>query len=721
MENVSMSLLVVFAVTACSVALASPEIDIWPYFMNAEEIKVNKTKLFLLASNFYVVPPICSNTSLPNSETLLETINSPPCSCFYTCHRPACCLDHPYSAVPYSCVNVLVYPKHVHFKSEYQMVTTCELHGLHYAQLCNMNTNTSLTFDDPILTSIKSGRTYKNKYCALCHLEQESDLVSWASNLYCIHDLTKVAMTSLDIMTLLVSNIRNGTCIIAYFPGRLLNSDQRCLFDKINSAPERIQTCNVSGLWMDFDADLSWACEHFDLPYRGFKNVFCYICNPSIVSERKKYYIDHCNKTGLWQNFDLNVFNRCQKFPSEPRWRPFRNLYCLLCNVYDSNMNPTKFHLMPLYSYTNISMSEWYDNNENQFTTLIRTFNASSVKVSSTVALKMRVANTCHNRVFCPEQIKDAKDFADCDSCSCSSTCPIKMSCCRRYMAEEETFMCIPDELVSDTNSSSENAFLAIGSCPNQTDELLRKKCEDLDTEDILQVLPVTASNEFIFTNVYCAQCNGILQSKPFDLIVQCNIYIDAALFPTLEEFLKFILQENCKIKYLSPTDCGETGHKYISRCNTTGMWETWNTRIQWACEFKAEPQKISRAVFEHSVVEYMHFYCYVCKPNENMPLDSNCNVTKRWNTYKNSDDNLCQKIYPEMVLGPFKNIYCLICNIPEHVDTVYKDSDGKDILQLSYRTIFQMSPNFFEAFTQEESTSRWSITEVRNMISNVC
>ncbi|KAL3846713.1 hypothetical protein ACJMK2_017679 [Sinanodonta woodiana] len=707
MANVFNMILIVFATTACNAAFALDDIDLWPYFMNRDGINVNKTKLFLMASKFYLVPPICLNTNLTTSENSSEPVISRPCNCMEMCKRPTCCLDHPYSAVPYRCVNVLVYPKGVNFKSEYQMVSSCELRGTDYAEMCNINTNTSLTFDDPIVTSIRSGKTYKNKYCAFCHLEQENDLVSWVFNLYCVKDLTKLALTSSDIMSLLTSNIRNGTCLIAYFPGSLIYYVEKCLFDVSISIPEQIQTCNVSGLLITYDTDLYWACEHFDLPYHGFKNVFCYICNPSIVSERTDYYIDQCNITGLWQNFDSDILEGCKSVPSEPRWRPFKNLYCFFCNVYDVNMDPTELHLMPLYSNTNISVSEWYESDGKQFTTLIRIYNVSTNEYFFNEVVKKRYANICRDRLSCPQTTQSANKDADyCVSCSCSPACPMQMSCCRRYIAGEETYMCISDKLHYNTSSSSENVYLAISTCPFRTDGVLRKKCEDPNTEDILQVIPVLASDEVIFRNVYCAQCNDIFQSKPLDLIVQCNMYVDAALFPRLQEFLEVALEANCELKYLPSAACNKT-QNYISKCNTTGMWGTYNMRIQSACEAKEEIMMPSIELSQYSFLEYMHLYCYVCKTKEPKPLYNNCIVTKHWNTYNNSVTNLCKDVYGDVVWGPFKNVYCLICNIPETIETVYEDLDmiKENIFQPSYRMIFQVLPTFFEIYNQDKIT----------------
>ncbi|KAL3846567.1 hypothetical protein ACJMK2_017545 [Sinanodonta woodiana] len=705
-----------------SMTLLNP--DLWPFFKTSEETSVNKTKLFLLASRFYIAPPVCSNTSLPNSEPQLYRGKYRPCNCAPICvGTETCCFDHPYKAVIQSCTDVVVFPRNARLTLKYKIVNTCDTHGLPYAELCDMNRNISLSSNDPIVTSRQSGITYKNKYCAFCYREKEINLVSWVLDLYCIQDLTKVVLTSPDIMSLLKTSIGNETCIIAYFPDRVNYIAKKCMVNEIYSLEQSIQTCNVSGLWVSYDADVSWACKHFFLPYHGFRNVFCYICNPSIVSVRETFIIDQCNTTGLWQNFDLVISTKCDSFERESRWRPFKNMYCLLCNSLNANMEPGQYNLMTLYPNTDMMVSEWYDHDNNTFITLLQAFIESSDDNSLIESLQIRMANTCRDFLFCPkENLEAIDDGAKCMSCSCSSACPTNMSCCRKYVADEDSFMCIPYDVLSYNNlSSSEKAFLAFGSCPKESDELLRRKCEHPDTNDIFQVLPVITLEEIVFKNVYCGQCNGIFHSKPFDLIVECDIYIDAALFTTFKEFIDIALEEKCSLKYLPQFNC-EQEQNYISKCNTTGLWQTESITIQTACESKTDSKISLLGISEQSLKEqyledYLNIYCFICNPKDITPLYDRCNVTGSMTNYDKSDEILCLTGDRDIVWGPFKNVYCLMCN------TIKRYSTGiilESILQPSYRTIFQVPLTFMELYNQGDGAAVCPDRNVSNIEFNI-
>ncbi|KAL3846563.1 hypothetical protein ACJMK2_017541, partial [Sinanodonta woodiana] len=711
MATFNSCLIVVFTIAWCNTLTILPDPDLWPYSRNTEGTTVNKTKLFLLASRFYISPPVCSNTSLPISEPQPYKGKHLSCNCARICvATDTCCFDHPYKAVRHSCTDVVVFPQNAHLTMEYKIVATCDLHESQYYELCEMKKNITLTINEPIVTSRQSGLSYKNKYCAFCYLEQEINLVSWGLNLYCIQDLTSVVFSTPDIMPMLKTNIRNEICIIAFVPDRRNFLAKKCMINETYPLEHSIKTCNVSGLWASYDADVSWACTHFFLPYHGFRNVFCYICNPSIISVRDTFIINQCNTTGLWRSFDSDISRQCESFESESRWQPFKNVYCLLCNSFNANMDPGQYNLMPLYPNTKLMVSEWYDPDHNTFIAFLQASLEISNENEMIETLRIRLANTCRDTLFCPKENQDANDdVSECMSCSCSSQCPTNMSCCRKYISMEESLSCIPNELHSYNSSwlSSSNAFLAFGSCLKETDEVLRRKCEHTDPDDIFQVLPVITLEEIVFRNVHCGQCNGIIHSKPLDLIVECNIYVDAALFTTVQEFLHTALDEKCRIKYLSQFDC-EDKQNYISKCNTTGLWQVGSTTIQTACELKSYSNMsllgmpIS-SLKEEYIEGYLNIYCYVCNPKVIMPVYDECNMTGSMTSFDKADETFCLTGDRDVVWGPFKNLYCLMCNTRKSYSTRLKlDS----ILQPSYRSIFQVPLHFWEIYNQEDGTA---------------
>jgi hypothetical protein len=45
-----------------------------------------------------------------------------------------------------------------------------------------------------------------------------------------------------------------------------------------------VSSCNVSGMWKEYDEDIDFACQTYKNKHKFFKNIFCYICNPPVTS-----------------------------------------------------------------------------------------------------------------------------------------------------------------------------------------------------------------------------------------------------------------------------------------------------------------------------------------------------------------------------------------------------------------------------------------------------
>lgn len=56
----------------------------------------------------------------------------------------------------------------------------------------------------------------------------------------------------------------------------------------------KIRTCNLTGTWEVFDADLEFACGLNLTAFGGYGNIFCKMCNPP---ERKFAVISPINET----------------------------------------------------------------------------------------------------------------------------------------------------------------------------------------------------------------------------------------------------------------------------------------------------------------------------------------------------------------------------------------------------------------------------------------
>ena len=126
-----------------------------------------------------------------------------------------------------------------------------------------------------------SGKIYRNKFCAECH-HVTSNVTEWPIEAKCTNDI----YTRLDnLMSFFLSN----KCQLTIKqPGNF--TLKSCMVPKYT-------TCNQTGLWHKFDADVKWACQAFeavftargpegrDATFEAYRNAYCYVCNTDVSVE----------------------------------------------------------------------------------------------------------------------------------------------------------------------------------------------------------------------------------------------------------------------------------------------------------------------------------------------------------------------------------------------------------------------------------------------------
>ena len=132
-------------------------------------------------------------------------------------------------------------------------------------------------FHNAVAVSDKSGRMFKNRYCAECNGVKE--YIPWTLELVCIGDTI-----SLDsgIVGLNLASLTNNFChVYSKPPSEIIDTTFRCfhgIFDR----------CNVTGQWKTYDRQIelgcAWGTYLYYLQYMSggveiFKNPFCYMCN----------------------------------------------------------------------------------------------------------------------------------------------------------------------------------------------------------------------------------------------------------------------------------------------------------------------------------------------------------------------------------------------------------------------------------------------------------
>lgn len=116
------------------------------------------------------------------------------------------------------------------------------------------------------VSSNMTQKAYRNIYCARCHGENDSDLVSWQLKLDCSLSQPLAIESAIDIPNAL--NSREDCNILFESPPELTRPSY-CYIDQ----------CNITGLWKDYIAEIETACLSYTSIYKRYKNIHCYLCN----------------------------------------------------------------------------------------------------------------------------------------------------------------------------------------------------------------------------------------------------------------------------------------------------------------------------------------------------------------------------------------------------------------------------------------------------------
>ena len=513
-------------------------------------------------------------------------------------------------------------------------------------------------------------------------------------------------------------------CVVKYDP---LTSDNYpppypCNFEKLYRY--KVGRCNVTGLWAEYDPDIDWACQNLYLTYKWrFKNVFCYICNPSITSSKSELLYDRCNVTGLWtktqKDSDADVENACLTYPRIERLSPFKNVYCIICNGF-KRIN--KIDMFAEHGLKNIDEHYLTESRSAPPVSIILKMEGSNIVEKSKDALNLihpkfdsfeyeimheeedgeatdisayvdAYIEGCGYQKLCEKDSASPilHDIANkyhrnvyCKSCSCESTCAALEDCCVDKLFQDNPYTCIRDPWILTKDNSDVDFISEIGTsmtvihkCSNRSDAELVDRCEidNHNRSDILEYVPVY--EEGVYKNIYCLMCNTLNPEPLFKISIICQHYLETALIKRLSHLLELAL-EHCKVqvipnsqdRHCGAVDMSQNNSNLISVCNETGMWSNYDENIVAGCETSASAPSNFLPIFTSDFDGfryYKNYFCFLCNPSSSISaverLYDNCNLTGKWDSEYAYVEQSCLQTDQIEAWLPYKNLYCYLCN----------------------------------------------------------
>ncbi|XP_056006905.1 uncharacterized protein LOC125665368 [Ostrea edulis] len=643
------------------------------------------------------LPPILSNLD---------------CSCDPECvfKSPPCCYEAFFENEDVHCRNLSIQKPHMNIHSFFYVIDTCPSESdMEVVAGCTRDMdNIDKMLHPPVLDPITK-KSYLNKNCAKCNGVHQTE--DWDLEFFCMN---QTDFNYLSTHEEILSSGQSSGCSMIF--STLYAS--RCAVDK-----NVVMKCNVSGTWKNYDQDVELAClSDYYSTYDNFKNIFCAICNPPVVSPRIK-------QLSCANSFNDEMTAACVSQPETLLTYPYKNIYCRTCHqfkhglifgtlqTFSSTFNeniPTPFLYTVMYTYMQNHISSRIDQARQEGQRAIwkhRQFHSSSVNLTNLIGKSVSAfaGKTCNSNHF-----DSAKLGLFLKDCSCHPGCT--KTCCDD-LAFRQPFSCI--NTAFPPSEVEDGGYYVLNDCP-QTDETIHSLCTTTRTDDVTFQVPVTISTQGSFAsfrNVYCMLGNMITssyedlnldriivhQTKPWKVVIACPFPISIGPLTVPEMILQYSLDVNCThtLRPHDDTTICDKKEVDIKECNQTGTWVFSDTDVSKACE-NTEDFRFPTVIDKVQGISYKNKFCKLCNPyniSNSQALISACpsiSLKMNFRLYQ-----ACKNLPDTHVCSNYKNIACEVCNGVQSCNLEYGNEfkaiqrymeDKDHVIMNTYRSMFTLS-----------------------------
>ena len=718
-------------------------------------------------------------TVIPTCAAWLKC--DPNCALGYTCAP-----DAEFAYVNVSCISTTIYPLKVDYSSyTYNMITQC---GIFSSKDSNMRTDIEALCTElpertmnnlhadvfrPVIGN-DSLITYRNVHCARCNNEEDTDIVLFEPQVECQDQFDINSFKDLQDAW---KAVYEKNCSVSYKPPMNFIRDVK----KCSTQENLISHCNATGLWnMDeYDPQIAWACEHFkSLVFKlHYKNIYCYICNPTLMSKYNTELISSCNVTGKIDFLDDTLSFGCTTFPVLPRMAPFKNVFCKECNGVFSSFLDTEINFedvsltVTTKTVYNLNSLKLVENAHTKFrfprfdaiSTMgnITRENVDEERVSCFTDALIELGKICGYENLCDQPYKSESSLF---GKICNFPCLDNSNCCRTlslgidpgaliamnpflYIAELEIMYNETEAIkqLSNTSDATYKSLPVMARCDrdfvleNNVSKTFQTQCEYQSHSNIVEYIPVMSVDTKIdYRNVYCARCNGELGIlDAYEFTTGCRTVLEADAAVSFANVNDIIRKENCKIKIEIPYNDCEHNLECINTCPTNGTNANYTETIRYLCE----SANLMNAMFPHVEVNntlFKNVFCFLCHVqwNTSVSIDTinKCNETGLWDYKGNTSKKIIQcetmPIHPAWFPLGYTNIFCAVCNMQLSVfDAFFGGMIGTDCVgcmleESAYRVAFSISvssPSGYATFEDMDSDSEDFCVLGKTIVGDMC
>ena len=209
-----------------------------------------------------------------------------------------------------------------------------------------------------------------------------------------------------------------------------------------------------------------------------------------------------------------------------------------------------------------------------------------------------------------------------CKDCYCDEQCGERMDCCWDFIdttkiEEQNALTCItPVILPANEQLEDDPSYLMVDSCHgNDSYECRRENAAVWGP-----LFPASSpSTSLIYFNEYCAKCNGVTDSTPWDTYVSCN-GTNSLSGLSLIGGLK---RKQCRVRFRPPkkanTEKFTCNAEIISTCSLTERSFKTNVDLEKACRL-TKANVIAKNRDEVGYLTYANIFCKLCEGHVHYP-----------------------------------------------------------------------------------------------------
>ncbi|XP_062598727.1 uncharacterized protein LOC134260157, partial [Saccostrea cucullata] len=302
------------------------------------------------------------------------------------------------------------------------------------------------------------------------------------------------------------------------------------------------------------------------------------------------------------------------------------------------------------------------------------------IEVSELLEQILTLCGTGHfcflNKTLFPLEVKDSALHPRCPPCFCDQKCYIRGDCCPDVFFSPPVPTCKNVTIVNASSNYIERkqrtSYLMIDSCLHNTESDVVKRCENVTNDvDKLKYPPVTSyDTSRTYYNRFCAICNGDSNFLTWPIDIVCDQFLDINFISTFDDVISNAMARKCVLQSYPPNEnisynCYKENEQYFNSCNKTGTWKHYIQSVEFGCD----------ADYFNNDTLFKNMFCKMCNPTFTaVNTISRCNMSGMWDTFNHTVNNACLYYPDNSGTLPYKNLFCYLCNRPNSSKFPFSD-----------------------------------------------